>query len=134
MSRMGWRNWDDHPAVTLMTVLASVVAIVTFARSCGPEDVQFVALDPCLDVVGRWDWLTSGGIVSIAEGGGLTWHQTTDATTPTVVGSWTCDQDTGRIELRWATGSVDDLTLSEDGGRLGGNNQVGAAISATRAR
>ena len=124
----------DHPVVTVITLLASVVAIVGFFRSCGPEPADPVTLEPCVEVIGRWDWLATGGTVSIAKGGGLSWYQTANVVTPTVRGTWTCDEQTGRLVLSWDTGFVDTLALSDDGERLSGTNNAGDPISATRAR
>ncbi len=131
MSTLVRRTWNDHPVVTVITVLASLVAIIGFVRSCAQERAAAAAFDPCVAVVGRWDWLTTGGIVSIAEGGNLMWHMTDDTPAPSVLGRWSCDRS-GKIELRWNNNFVETLEMSADGKRMTGANQQGVVISATR--
>ncbi len=131
MSTLVRRTWKDHPIVTLISVAASLVAIIGFVRSCAQERTEAAALDPCIAVIGRWDWLTTGGVVSVAEGGGLMWHMTEDAPAPSVLGQWSCDRS-GAIELRWNNNFTETLEMSEDGKRITGKNQQGVVISATR--
>ncbi len=139
VSVVGWRNWGDHPLVVALTVVASIGGLVFgyvswrgggAAPALGEEE-----LDPCVDVIGRWDWLTTGGIVSVVEGGTLTFHVNDATPIPTFRGTWTCSDETGEIVMRWETGLSDELTLSDDGDRLSGTNQQnGVVISAVRAR
>ena len=128
MSTLVRRTWNDHPIVTLITVVASLVAIIGFVRSCAQERAVVAAFDPRVEVIGRWNWLTTGGVVSAAEGGGLMWHITEDAPAPSVLGQWSCDKS-GKIELRWNNNFVETLEMSEDGERMTGANQVGVVAA-----
>lgn len=137
VSIYGWRNWGDHPLFVVFTVMATLAGLgIAIYSLRDNEDNQAVRqLDPCIDVVGRWDWLTTGGTVAIAEGGGLSWFPLENNPLPAVVGMWTCAEDTGELTLNWSTGLSDRMRLSEDGLRLSGNNmQNQVVISATRSR
>ncbi len=133
VSIVGWRNWGDHPVVVLFTAAATVTGLVLAAlalRDGGPA-----VGDPCTAVVGRWDWLTTGGIVTVAEGGRLTFHPNDLTNLPTFTGAWQCESGSGDITMAWNTGFSDRLQLSDDGNRLSGtNDQTGTTISAVRAR
>ncbi|MCB1671782.1 MAG: hypothetical protein R3F41_12855 [Gammaproteobacteria bacterium] len=135
VSIVGWRNWGDHPLVVLFTALMSVVGLglgfLSLQQSETNDSVR--SINPCIDVVGRWDWLTTGGTVTIAEGGGLSWFPVAVNPVPAVVGIWSCSQETGELELRWSTGLSDLMHLSVDGMRLSGTNQQNqSVISAAR--
>lgn len=137
MKRFNWRDFQHHPLVALFAFLASIVTVLGFALSLRTNnELQTpVPVDPCVDIVGRWDWLTTGGVVSVAEGGLLSWHPTIANPIPAVTGSWRCDSNSGVINLSWNTGLSDTMRLLEDRNRLSGHNdQNGTIISATRAR
>ncbi|MBM4186729.1 MAG: hypothetical protein FJ206_05385 [Gemmatimonadetes bacterium] len=120
--------------VALITVIAGVVGIVAFVmdrRTDAPPAPR------CVDAVGRWDWLSTGGVVAVAEDRGLHWYRVSADPLPTINGVWECDEeDPHRFTFRWReTGYVDTLTLSEDRARfIGANQQTGFKLSGTRAR
>lgn len=134
----GWRNWGDHPIVIGFTVLASVFGIAQFfkppaeASPGGPVQEQ-----GCSQVVGRWDWLSTGGVVAFAEDGLMHWYRVSTDPLPTINGTWVCQDRTPlHLTLKWVeTGLVDTLVLSADGQRLAGENMANKfKLSATRAR
>lgn len=150
-SRRGWRNWGDHPIVAVITVLASIAGILGYFKTTGDRrDEASMSLTPnggvveapsgagsCTGFVGRWDWLTTGGVVAIAENGTMVWYRLATDATPTITGSWECRQDrTRHVTMRWIqTGLVDTLVLSADGSRVSGANlSSGFKLSGTRAR
>lgn len=128
-----WRNWGDHPVVAAVTVLASLVGIIAFVldrRSNTPEP-------SCVDAVGRWDWLSTGGVVAIAEDRGLHWYRIATDPYPSLNGEWECHESQPRqFTFRWKeSGFVDSLRLSDDGLRFAGANlRHGFKLSGTRAR
>lgn len=135
MKKLNWRHFQHHPVVTLFAFFASIVTVLGFVLSLRANNMEQTTTraDPCAEVVGRWDWLNTGGIVSVAEGGLLTWHPTIANPIPAVTGTWQCDRNNGVISLNWNTGLSDTMQLQEDGNRLSGNNdQNGTIISATR--
>jgi len=130
---VGWRNWGDHPLFVVFTVAATVTGLALAYLALGDDEPA--AKDPCVEVVGRWDWLTVGGIVAVAEGGTITYHPNDLTPVPMFTGTWDCDSGSGDIAMRWNTGFSDKLRLSEDGNRLRGtNDQNGSTVSAVRAR
>lgn len=130
---VGWRNWGDHPYFVVFTVVATITSLILAAAALRSGDSP--AKDPCVEVVGRWDWLTVGGIVAVAEGGRIAYHPNDLTPVPMFTGTWDCDASSGDIAMRWSTGFSDQLRLSEDGNRLHGtNDQNGSAVSAVRAR
>ena len=130
---VGWRNWGDHPLFVVFTIVATVSGLILAFRSLRDNDAS--VSDPCVEVVGRWDWLTTGGIVTVAEGGRLTFHANDLTPVPIYTGNWECESGSGKIATRWNTGFSDQLRLSKDGNRLSGtNDQTGTAVSAVRAR
>ena len=131
MSESGKRKLS-RSAVGLLTGLASVATILVFVMTYGEQRRN--ALDPCVDVIGQWDWLATGGVVSIAEGGTASWRETQVASAPSTFGAWTCSEKTGDIEIRWSTGFTDNLEVVDNGERLSGRNGQGVRISATRVR
>lgn len=133
VSIVGWRNWGDHPFVVVFSVLATVTGLILASMALRDGDPS--VSDPCVEVIGRWDWLTTGGIVAVAEGGRLTFHLNDLTPVPTLTGHWQCAPASGEIAMTWNTGFSDRLRLSEDGDRLTGtNDQTGTVISAVRAR
>lgn len=152
LTQRAWRNWGDHPAVAILTVLASLTGILTFLNrekkdssetsemsittpnAVAPAPVQ-PAPDKCANIAGRWDWHTIGGIVAIAETGTMAWFQSPDDRLPVVTGTWECDRSNQRrITFRWMqTGMVDTMVLSRDGQRFAGANMAtGFKLSGTR--
>jgi hypothetical protein len=132
---VGWRNWGDHPVFVIFTVVAAVTGLILAFLALDDNDSHAGVSDPCVDVIGRWDWLTTGGIVTVAEGGRLTFHPNDLTPVPMYTGNWQCAAASGEIAMSWSTNLSDRLTLSEDGSRLSGtNDQTGDVISATRAR
>ncbi len=130
---VGWRNWGDHPLFVIFTVVATVAGLALAYVALGSD--ESAASDPCVAVVGRWNWLTVGGIVSVAEGGTLRYHPNDLTPVPMFTGTWDCDAGSGEIAMRWNTGFSDKLRLSEDGNRLHGtNDQNGSTVSAVRAK
>jgi hypothetical protein len=128
-----WRNWGDHPVVAVVTVLASILAIVGFVMDRASRSTAI----RCVDMVGRWDWLSTGGVVAIGEDRKMYWYRVATDPVPTINGTWECDDDRPRqISFAWIqTGFLDTLVLSEDGQRLAGaNRQTGFKLSATRSR
>lgn len=153
-SYKAWRNWGDHPLVAILTVLASVAGILGYLNrgSDGPSAAGVGAIPPagnaaapepdgrddrCADVAGRWDWLTTGGVVAIAETGTMKWYRLASDAVPTLNGSWECSGTNPRhLTFRWVeTGFVDTVVLSRDGQRFSGANlKSGFLLSGTRAR
>ncbi|MGQ0646385.1 MAG: hypothetical protein ACT4P7_02370 [Gemmatimonadaceae bacterium] len=132
--RASWRNWGDHPIVAIVTVLASLLAIAGFFLD---ESDKPATASGCARLVGRWDWLSVGGVVAIAEDRMMHWYRVATDPVPLANGTWECEEDNPRhIVLRWqVTMFVDTLNLAEDGQRLiGANTQNGIKLSATRAR
>ncbi len=75
-------------------------------------------------IVGQWRW-HYGTTISIRPGGGLSESNGT-------VGHWTCSGNS--ITMKWKEfgGITDWLTLSPDGRRMSGTNNLGAHAGATR--
>lgn len=115
-----WRNWGDHPVVTAITVIAGLIAIVSFFRGDGTKrEVS------CDSIVGRWDWISTGGVVAIADNRFMRWYRTASDPAPTINGTWECNDDNPtHIVFRWTeTGLIDTFNVSEDGDRMSGANQ-----------
>lgn len=136
----GWRNWGDHPVVVGITLLAGVFAIFQFFRHSpapppGPDDP---GPQTCAGIAGRWDWLSTGGVVAFTAEGAMHWYQIPTDRLPTVSGRWECNDARQPLHftLRWTqTGLVDTLSLSADGQHLTGENLANHfKLSATRAR
>ncbi len=81
------------------------------------------ANDLCSQIVGKWKWFTG----SVAE-------FYADGRMPGSGNSWRCvDPQRGTFNVVWSNGKwVDTLTLSQDGSRLDGQNQVGNRVWGTR--
>lgn len=141
----GWRNWGDHPVIAGITLLASLAGIAGYLRS-GPDassrdeprsGAEERPVRNCAQVVGRWDWLSTGGVVAIAEGGLIHWYRVATDPLPTINGTWECREGKRpHLTFSWVeTKLIDTLVLAEDGERLtGANTQTGFRLSGTRAR
>ena len=134
----GWRIWGDHPLIIGVTVLSSLIAIAQVFRS-GPErqSAGDGAPPTCERIVGRWDWLSTGGVVAFTADGRMHWYPVPSNPVPPANGTWTCeDRSPPHLTLRWIeTGLVDTLVLSADAERLVGENLKNHfPLSATRAR
>ena len=85
----------------------------------------------CKGVIGLWDWFHGGTTRFHADGtmdGSFLIFSDT--------GTWECmDPEARRFILRWKNGGwIDELVLSEDGGKLEGKNQFGAGVSGTKSK
>jgi hypothetical protein len=126
--------------VAILTVLASVAGILGYlnrgtSAPAPPSDAP--AATRCADVAGRWDWLTTGGVVAIAQTGTMKWYRLATDPFPTINGTWECSPANPRhLTFRWIeTKLVDTVVLSGDGERFSGANlSTGFLLSGTRAR
>ncbi|MBC7895945.1 MAG: hypothetical protein H7066_11075 [Cytophagaceae bacterium] len=137
-----------------MAVLAVLASVATILQLFRPEakgtdlqlasDLASSARPPvvegtakCTEAAGRWDWLTTGGVVTVAAGGTLMFHRLATDALPMLNGTWECDaRDHRRYTFRWIqTGLTDTVRLSENGQLMtGANVMTGFKLSATRAR
>ncbi len=82
-----------------------------------------VPSDTDCDIAGTWQWI-NGDTVTIHSNG-------TMESARGVSGTWrSINSDT--YELEWSNGFTDTLTISADCNSLGGHNQYGGSVSATR--
>ncbi|MBI4861899.1 MAG: hypothetical protein HY815_16825 [Candidatus Riflebacteria bacterium] len=87
-------------------------------------------------IVGVWDWRIQLVIAThftvVVEAGG-SFRGTGGLRNATIYGSWKCVAPAERKYLvSWSHGLTDTVTLSKDGTKLEGTNNVGARISASR--
>jgi uncharacterized caspase-like protein len=75
----------------------------------------------CKKLLGTWSWFIGPDVTFRADG---------SATTSLFQASWTCRDS--QVVMVWNHGFTDRLTISPDGNRLSGRNQVGTAVSGTR--
>ncbi len=139
----GWRNWGDHPFVVGLTLflalLTGVFGVLQFLGR-GPDISPTSggsAVRGCEQIVGRWDWLSTGGVVAFTADGLHHWYRVASDALPSVNGTWTCqDREPVHFTLSWIeTGLVDTLVLSADGQRLVGETLANQfQLSATRSR
>jgi hypothetical protein len=77
------------------------------------------------DIVGKWKWFNGAEVTFYSNGA-------VDASN-NAKGSWQCADPAGRVYVvKWTNGWTDTLTLSTDGQRLRGKNNMGAPVTATR--
>lgn len=103
------------------TVYQCVVSL-RFSPPPGMAPAQ-VAVRSCNDILGAWHWFT-GSTVEIKPNGVI----------PGQGHSWAClDGSRGRYRIVWSDGTwIDTLTLSADGNRLQGTNQINNRVWAER--
>jgi endonuclease/exonuclease/phosphatase family metal-dependent hydrolase len=138
----GLAQLGDHPLIGVTPSRASRGSRATFAPRTRAERrasqrAEVRAGRNCAQVVGRWDWLSTGGVVAIAEGGFIRWYRVATDPLPTINGTWECREGArAHLTFTWIeTKLVDTLVLADDGQRLtGANTQTGFRLSGTRAR
>ncbi|WP_320172242.1 hypothetical protein [Maridesulfovibrio sp.] len=89
----------------------------------GGNDPYGSSTDACSRLVGKWKWFT-GSVAEFYAGGRM----------PGAGNSWKCaDPSRGTFIITWSNGKwVDTLTMSQDGNRLDGQNQIGNRVWGTR--
>ncbi len=154
--RPAWRNWGDHPAVVVATIMASVAAIFSAYLQVRDRAPSGSATPPqaesqvngrpapetkaaeCVDVTGRWRWHTTGGVVSIAKNGTIEWYRLPSDPSPLINGTWECDPKVNprHFTFRWfQTNFVDTLVLSTSGQNMrGATTNNGFRLSGSRLR
>jgi len=84
----------------------------------GPRDAK-----SCGAIAGTWQWVNNRDVIIRTNG-------SMQAADGSIGGHWKCEE--GVYILSWNHGYADRLTLSSDGRRLSGANNMGFAITATR--
>jgi len=77
----------------------------------------------CKDISGLWHWFTGDTVAINANG-------TTQPSPTGIRSDWTCNG--GVFVFKWSHGYTDRLSLSADGTRLSGSNNVGIPVWGTR--
>ncbi|WP_432734989.1 hypothetical protein [Maridesulfovibrio sp. FT414] len=93
------------------------------AAPYGNNDPYGSAHDNCDLLVGKWRWFT-GSVAEFQQGGRM----------PGNGNSWRClDPERRTFEITWGNGRyIDTLTMTQDGNRLDGKNQIGNRVWGTR--
>lgn len=96
------------------------------------------SIDVCSLPVGRWrtrgNNIDVPGEVAIEADRTVAWWKNASDRLPAVSGTWSCDAAARRFVFTWGHGSIDTLTLSDDGQTLRGSNQLGIQILQSRLR
>lgn len=120
---MACRLRIDVLATTVLTIAACGLATAPVRTWLEPGSARAQMPNPCKGVAGRWDWFVGNNPaspeVTIRPDGTLTHGDRK--------GRWLCAEQ--RFVLVWDHGFTDVLSLSMDGGRLSGKNNVGASVS-----
>jgi hypothetical protein len=122
------------PAVATATPPTTAPAAPVVAKDTRPRaPANPFRPDGCDGVIGAWNWSITG-TVEFSPEHQMHWTPPPGSNAPPVTGTWSCTSAAERrIELRWPTGFVDTLTLSNDGRTLSGRSSAGIPVMGARA-
>jgi hypothetical protein len=121
-----YKKWGGMPEPRFFELLVKglsrggLVLIILFG-------MVFFSLDAVgsVSISGKWKWFNGAEVTFYSNGA-------VDASNG-AKGNWQCTHSVGRVYvIKWTNGWTDTLTLSTNGRRLSGKNNMGSPVTAQR--